>query len=200
MQLAGVDVVRADQCQFGLITKGRTRGERSIAKKPTKFISNSREMLECLGRTCQGGHDHQPLEGGRCAEAAFYPVGLIKAFLKGIGNTAKAAEHRDEALKEERLKIAAMVYATQSKQEQSIDRGKVLGKTKIQDSKGGHRDVELHSDNFRTKYFDEYTGEELPEHLVREAMIEEMTYFFPPTPSGQPPSIKSTSPMTRQPL
>lgn len=31
--------------------------------------------------------------------------------------------------------------------------------------------------NFKERYLDEYTREELPHHLVREAMIEELTYF-----------------------
>ena len=31
--------------------------------------------------------------------------------------------------------------------------------------------------NFKAKYSDEYTGEELPRHLVIEAMAEELSYF-----------------------
>ena len=44
---------------------------------------------------------------------------------------------------------------------------------------GGWRDlpIEYSSHNFKTVYKDEYTGEELPNDLVRAAMEEELNYF-----------------------
>ena len=37
--------------------------------------------------------------------------------------------------------------------------------------------IEVDPSNFRKIYRDEYTGEELPHHLVRAAMAEELSYF-----------------------
>ena len=42
---------------------------------------------------------------------------------------------------------------------------------------GGTLPIEYSHHNFRTVYKDEYTGEELPNHLVRAAMEEELNYF-----------------------
>ena len=66
--LRGVDVVRGDQCQYGLTTKGESPEDRRIAMKPTKFMSNSPQMLQQLSKRCDHSHKHQHLVGGRCAE------------------------------------------------------------------------------------------------------------------------------------
>ena len=42
MREVGVDVVEADQCMYGLKTWGRSRAQMVLAKKPTKFMTNSR--------------------------------------------------------------------------------------------------------------------------------------------------------------
>ena len=42
---------------------------------------------------------------------------------------------------------------------------------------GGSLPIEYSSHNFKTIYRDEYTGEELPNDLVRAAMEEELNYF-----------------------
>ena len=68
----GVEVTVADQCQFGLVTKGPS-GEPKPTMKPTRFASNSWLLLEELTRRCGHEHDNQPLMGGRAAAAAEYP-------------------------------------------------------------------------------------------------------------------------------
>ena len=50
----------------------------------------------------------------------------------------------------------------------------MTGITKLDD---GMLKLNIEDANFKAKYFDEYTGEELPRHLVIEAMIEELSYF-----------------------
>ena len=40
---------------------------------------------------------------------------------------------------------------------------------------GGEIEVDFNTINVKTQYFNEYTGEPLPNHLVRAAMIEEMS-------------------------
>ena len=41
MREAGVKVVEADQCMFGLKTWGKNRSQLVLAKKPTKIFTNS---------------------------------------------------------------------------------------------------------------------------------------------------------------
>ena len=90
-----VHVVRCHQCQFE--AKSATganwkdsAGDKALVLKPTKFMSNSVQMLRRLHRLCKGGHPHQPLLGGRAAGAAFYPVPLMKAILQGMTDTEHA--------------------------------------------------------------------------------------------------------------
>ena len=64
-------------------------------------MSNSVPMLKRLFKTCQGGHTHQPLLGGRAAEAAFYPLGLLKAILQGMSDTEHTRESIPDMTKDE---------------------------------------------------------------------------------------------------
>jgi hypothetical protein len=57
------------------------------ALKPTKFITNAAPMAELLQKTCKRDHEHQQLVSGRCANAAFYPIKLIRTMITGIRNT-----------------------------------------------------------------------------------------------------------------
>ena len=41
---------------------------------------------------------------------------------------------------------------------------------------GGEIEVDINTIHFKTRYVDEYTGNPLPNHLVRVAMVEEMPY------------------------
>ena len=47
----------------------------------------------------------------------------------------------------------------------------------MQTTGGGQQEVVFTKENFKSQYYDEYTGEPLPNDLVRAAMIEEMSYF-----------------------
>ncbi len=64
----GVRLVAADMCQFNLTIKD-SKGE-GLAKKPTLFMTNSRELARELGKKCQGGHQHKHIEGGRVSRAS----------------------------------------------------------------------------------------------------------------------------------
>ena len=44
MRKTSVDVFEADQCMFGLKTWGKSRSQLVLAKKPTKFMTNSRAI------------------------------------------------------------------------------------------------------------------------------------------------------------
>ena len=83
-------LVKANQCAYGLTTL--SEADRSIlvpALKPTKFLTNSEIMSNQLKLRCTKDHDHQPLTGGRCKDAAMYPIPLVKAILRGIALQSK---------------------------------------------------------------------------------------------------------------
>ena len=63
------------------------------ALKPTKFMTNAEPLSLLLRKRCDQSHIHQPLVSGRCAAAAFYPLDLIRTFLKGIRATIERDEH-----------------------------------------------------------------------------------------------------------
>ena len=52
-----------------------------------------------------------------------------------------------------------------------------IGKTKTKKVGGGEIEVDFNTISVKTQYFDEYTGEPLPNQLVRAAMIEEVPYI-----------------------
>ena len=81
---AGVQIVEADQCMFGLKTWGKSRSQLILAKKPTKFMTNSQVLGRELSRKCDGTHDHQQLIDGRAKDAARYPPSLCRALCRGI--------------------------------------------------------------------------------------------------------------------
>ena len=83
-QEVGVDVVEADQCMYGLHTWGGNRSQSVLAKKPTKFMTNSRSIGQELSKKCDGGHPNQPLGDGRARDAARYPSALCKAICRGV--------------------------------------------------------------------------------------------------------------------
>ena len=67
-------VVVGHQCQYGLVTPSAAdKTKMSPALKPTRFLTNSKVMADQLCKKCPGNHTHQPLEGGRCRDAALYP-------------------------------------------------------------------------------------------------------------------------------
>ena len=157
--MPGVQVVVADQCQYGLKSKSDT-GELLPALKPTRFMTNAAPMAELLQKRCKKDHAHQPLVSGRCAAAAFYPTKLIRTFLKGIRATKNSELRRKEA-----DSIHAVVEAD----------AEVTSKvTKVG---GGHITIQFDPRNFRPEYRDEYTNELLPAHLIRAAIIDELDYF-----------------------
>ena len=67
----GVGEALCDQCMYGCRTQGTPTSPPMAAKKATRFLSNSLEMLGRLNRRCDGGHEHKQLRGKELAEAAF---------------------------------------------------------------------------------------------------------------------------------
>ena len=79
-QHEGVQVVNGDMCMQGMFSQDGT----NLCKKPTKWMSNSRHILNELDVKCDGGHDHEVLLHGRAKSAAIYPVKLCKSILRGL--------------------------------------------------------------------------------------------------------------------
>ena len=69
---------------FGLETWGKHKSQLMLAKKPTKFMTNSWLIGRELNRRCDGTHGHQPLIDGRARDAARYPSALCRTICRGI--------------------------------------------------------------------------------------------------------------------
>ena len=126
-------------------------------------------MASQLQRRCLKDHKHQQLVGGRCANAAFYPKGLVRAILKGIG--MQMEEDRIQ-----RCSVNAMPMKSAGYSKADNEFGEVHFSF-IPTTTGGKHPVRYEEQHFRIKYTDEYTGEHLPIKLIREAIEEELNYF-----------------------
>ena len=76
-----LEVVRFDQCQYGL------HDEKNFLyhKKPTGLLTASPGIKEHVSQTCNGFHEHQPLEGSnRTKKAQEWPQELCEAILTGL--------------------------------------------------------------------------------------------------------------------
>ena len=87
LKSVGVHSAVNDQCMFGLTVNGEG-GEPMLAKKPTRWMTNSICMVDALNVRCDGKHKHQHLVGGRAPGAAFYPPQLLRAILRGMTRDA----------------------------------------------------------------------------------------------------------------
>ena len=90
-----VHCVVADQCAYGLVTPN-DEGNPTPALKPTRFMTSSAQMARSLSLRCTKDHVHQPLVSGRCAAAAYYPLGLVRAILQGMRDTTVAERQAQE--------------------------------------------------------------------------------------------------------
>ena len=83
MEEEGVICTIADQCVYGLMTRG-PRGKWVPAQKKTRFMTNSQGIAAQLGRKCPGRHEHQQLLSGSAGPAARYPQGLCEVICRGL--------------------------------------------------------------------------------------------------------------------
>ena len=91
---SGVLTSVIDQCMYG----SETPGSEPI-KKPTRFITNSAEMIKQLSQRCLGkngdcsrarGGTHQQCRGRIARMAAVYSFNLCRAILVGFRNQLRA--------------------------------------------------------------------------------------------------------------
>ena len=170
-----VMAVVAHQCMYGLTTKTTKDGPKLPAMKPTRFMTNSPLMRDRLSKTCDGLHTHQQLVGGRCRDAAFYPLPLVRAIVLGMRDTqnAKAA---GKVFTQERRDILSSV--TSSAGEIPLPPSATdCPASSIKRVSGGVLPISYHPDQFKAKYVDEYTGEVLDAQLAQAAIMEELNYF-----------------------
>ena len=172
-----VHCVVADQCQYGLTSHvSNKEGKRLPALKPTRFMTSSPQMAAQLSKRCKRDHVHQQLVGGRAAEAAFYPLPLIRAILQGMRDTADA-ESTSKANAMERQNIVHAIRSSTDSIQLKVDPATepIVQKSQIRKLTGGVLPISY--DNFKPRYLDEYTGEVLPPELIKSAIVEELNYF-----------------------
>ena len=178
-----VNVTVADQCMYGLVTKG-PKGEPMPAKKPTQWASTSPQMLKRLSVRCDKSHSHQHLISGRAAAAAYYPPKLISQILRGMRDTADA--ENVEALWTPEMGVAMVAAAMHHDQPatsllaayRESDLAHANAQRKVIFKYADGREVSLSLDaNFKPQYKDEYTCEVLPQESTKDAMLDELAYF-----------------------
>ena len=152
-------------------------------------MSNSVQMLRRLSKLCKGYHKHVPLLGGKAAEAAFYPLPLIKAILQGISDTKHASQSVSMIAEEEydtsllltvspvtvdtSAPVAKVAHAVSSSQEIASNSDSLPpGKLPVQG--GGFVNVQYAATECKTVYLDEYTREPLPRALAKAAIRDEL--------------------------
>ena len=95
-----VHAVTSDQCMYGLVTPSSRDGRPVAAMKPTRWATSSPQMAARLTTRCSRDHPHEPLLGGRAADAAFYPMKLVTEILRGMRDTADAEAAPEDAEQE----------------------------------------------------------------------------------------------------
>ena len=147
MKMTGVQCVVADQCRYGLTTE--VKRQKMPARKRTRFMSNSDEILTQLNKKCDGRHVHEPLLNNKAGPAAVYPDGLCKAICRGL------------------------------KRQIDFDRQRVkpIARLTVRDSVGERPDLEEDdTQEMLQEAWDDTSGKELDVKRVREARKLEMEY------------------------
>ncbi len=157
-ELEGVEVVTADQCQYGAeVTVGSYRGE--PVRKATGFMSNAPKLLEELSRRCgsrdgwctrKKGGKHVTCQGSVTRPTARYPQKLCKAILKGM---------------------------THEMHWRGIMRRGEVGLHAVDDEAVSEHAVKTTAEGYTGKHHDDITGQVLRDDLVMEARALELRYF-----------------------
>lgn len=134
-----VELVRGDQCQFGLVD--RDNGYPHL--KPTGFLTASAAVKRNVNLRCPGDHWHQQLEGGsRTKHAQEWPKKLCKAIIDGFleemhTRTVYAAfedAHHEEQLHETNYDLGSFDYIHDEK-----DMGRFGSTSAVVDERELHR-------------------------------------------------------------
>ena len=166
MRQPGVDYAVMDQCQYG-----QTAENGQPVKKPTKWMSNSEEILKQLQNRCAGrggwcslGGTHQVCSGSTARKAALYPFKLCKAILVGCRNQLLADRRMTEG-----IHGIHPQGAFDDEHEREILCAEWLKEECV--------DVEINSIGQQITYRDAMTGQMLDPTLVKAARKLELEYF-----------------------
>ena len=96
----GVNLVTAAQCMYGLEIPSAVDGAPVPAMKSTRCLTSSIYMARRLQKRCDHSHAHQQMVGGRCKDAAYYPLPLIRAMLRGMHDTTMAQGKDQQEMEE----------------------------------------------------------------------------------------------------
>ena len=90
----GVYTVVSDMCRWGMKVRDEIPEDPTqpyLIKKPTKWMTNCRQLADLLSLRCEGNHSHVRLEGGTLTKkAASYPLPLVRDILKVISKVKQA--------------------------------------------------------------------------------------------------------------
>ena len=151
-----VHCVVAHQCAYGLTTPDKN-GNPTLAMKPTKFMTLSIQMAAQMSRRCDKTHKDQQLVSGRCAAATHYPLGLVRAILRGIKNTTVAEQHAFDRHNDDRQLVNAVTMA--SGEIPMVAQATTTPLTsEVPFTSGETCKVRYSEDNVKSKCIDEYTG------------------------------------------
>ena len=156
--IPGAETAVVDMCAYGMrVDTGPVQGP---ARKRTRIMSNSHEVIKRIARTCPNEsreeskhHVHVPLEQGRAKRCQVYPREFSRKICEGI-----AAEK-----KLRRLGLVSM---------ELMD----IDDLEVDVAKGHEASQDLHEQGL-TQAFDDQSGERLLPDMVRKARKEEMDYF-----------------------
>ena len=179
-----VECIVGDQCEYGLYSQAPD-GSFKLSKKPTRWASSSQHMLRRLGNRCKGDHEHQRLEGGRAANAAFYSRDLVLEILRGIRDTTDAEHGVQEEEERAEDHVNAIDAASNSgfghlEHEHDFNRefrDRDLANAVAQKSstfKFANGETTQVAWRFKDRYVDEYTSEALPAPQIHDAIVDEL--------------------------
>ena len=153
LRLQTVHLATADQCMYGLETPSAVDKSPAPAMKPNKFMTSSIHMARQLQKRCDHSHVHQQLVGGRCKDAAYYPLPLIRAMLHGMRDTT-VAESKDRYEQEELVRTLNAIGDHPTRLPEVHAPRQATQTSKIPKTGGGYMNISY--DNWKPRYVDEY--------------------------------------------
>ena len=161
----GVYTSVIDQCLFGCEDELG-----APVKKPTKFVTNSSELVKQLCQRCLGrggqcsrpqGGEHRQCRGRVARMAAVYAFKLCRAILVGVRNQLRADGKYQDG-------FVGMMESFDREQEE-------FDTYRLCDTSGAIFHIRVASNE--PVYRDDLTGQLLPPELVRAARAKELQYF-----------------------
>ena len=165
-----VDTVVTHMCRFGMTS--RDKEGPGLVKKPTRFMSNSPEVIKVLDRKCTNSgqckeehHRHVILMEGRAKACQEYPKALCQAVCDGVA----AQKLKDKST------IRAMMPFDIEEMDNIASAAAEEGDVCL--SSFEHPADALHEPDPEIIAEDDVSGEKLEATLVRDARKEEIAYF-----------------------